>query len=158
MDAQKVEVRSVNQDTETILSIFKSRMDRPGVVIEYTELLAALGLQQKNKWYDKVVNRAKKAFKDQTGIILVTVWGRGYSIPSGDDQMRNKVHDLQRAENIQAKAEDGIACITPDRLSDRGRDVQSSLLGKMRLIHSVLREKRLGLEAEVGQPRLAMTG
>jgi len=158
MDVQKVEVRSANQDTETILSIFKSRMDRPGVVIEYTELLAALGLPQKDKWYDKVVNRAKKAFKDQTGIILVTVWGRGYSIPSGKDQMCNKVHDILRSEKIHAKAEDGIACITPDRLSDRERDVQMSILGKLRLVNGRIREMRLGLEAEVGQPRLPMTG
>ncbi len=150
MDAEKVPIRSVKQDTETILSIFHSRKDRPGDVIRHSELLAALGVAAKDKWYGVAVNRARRLLFDQSGIRLATVWGSGYAIPSGFDQMKSGVHTMKRAQSAFDNGINTIAHIVRERLSEREFEVQASILGKARYLSEMVRTKRLGLESELG--------
>ena len=161
MEVQRVEVRSSKQDTETILAVFYSFKDRPGVPIESTELLRRIGLEVKDKHYGKCVNRARRFFEQQTSIHLRTLWGVGYCVPEGDEQVRDGVLGLRRAEGVYDRSERIIAEVTQDRLSDRGRELQSRMLAKMRLVHELVRTKTLPLLAEVqaveALPRMAIT-
>jgi len=149
MEVQRVEVRSTNKNTETILSIFHSREDHPGTVYEDVELLKALGLNQKDKMFLYSVNRARSLFYDQTKVRLERVRSVGYRVPTGDQQLIATVCGADRGIRALATSVRRTEEVPVHRLSERGCELRMAALGKLRLIEEIMRGRTLPLFTEM---------
>lgn len=122
-------------------------------VIEHRELASIIGEDPKADRYRTVLQVARKAFAEETGVELQAVIGVGLLYPTGDDQVKTGVKHMRYGVRKIYRSARTTANVTDERITDKNvLALRDHTVQRMRYVAELARVEHRALMATVGKP------